>query len=111
MIPISQQEDDEIEDQTFIPPKKNEENEKFPFKKTIIKSIFFIFIIIILIISYLPKKKSTGYNIQNVPDKKPDNKEAKEIEEDKTYDLILLSVNPEQVEGALLQVKRFAKND
>ena len=33
-----------------------------------------------------------------------------EIEEDKTYDLILLSVNPEQVEGALLQVKRFAKN-
>lgn len=32
-----------------------------------------------------------------------------EIEEDKTYDLILLSVNPEQVEGALLQVKRFAK--
>ena len=82
MIPISQQEDDEIEDQTFIPPKKNEENEKFPFKKTIIKSIFFIFIIIILIISYLPKKKSTGYNIQNVPDKIPDNKEAKEIEED-----------------------------
>ena len=82
MIPISQQEDDEIEDQTFIPPKKNEENEKFPFKKTIIKSIFFIFIIIILIISYLPKKKSTGYNIQNVPDRKPDNKEVKEIEED-----------------------------
>ena len=82
MIPISQQEDDEIEDQTFIPPKKNEENEKFPFKKTIIKSIFFIFIIIILIISYLPKKKSTGYNIQNVPDKIPDNKEVKEIEED-----------------------------
>ena len=33
-----------------------------------------------------------------------------EIEEDKSYDLILLSVNPEQVEDALLQVKSFAKN-
>ena len=82
MIPIPQRDEDENDDQVFISPQKDKENENLSTFKIIYKSLVLTIIMIILIISFVHKKKVSDKNKEIIPENKNDNNKEKEINDD-----------------------------
>lgn len=82
MIPIPQRDEDENDDQAFISPQKDKENENLSTFKIIYKSLVLTIIMIILIISFVHKKKVSDQNKEIIPENKNDNNKEKEINDD-----------------------------
>ena len=82
MIPIPQRDEDENDDQAFISPQKDKENENLSTFKIIYKSLVLTIIMIILIISFVHKKKVSDKNKEIIPENKNDNNKEKEINDD-----------------------------
>ena len=82
MIPIPQRDEDENDDQTFISPPKDKENENLSAFKIIYKSLLLTIIMIILIISFVHKKKVADKTKEKIQENINDNNKEKEINDD-----------------------------